>query len=292
MSLSNSFGVAALLPALPDCDFKRYVTERVAQGVLSGWADTEPGGAANWLPSTRAVSQDGGKTYVINGDKCYIGNGSVADLLIVSVTIEQDGVAPDCALFAVETNAPGFTVHRNHDFMGIRGAPIAALRFKDVVVERKQMLEIPEKHWRNALLIEPISALGRALAGREGADAVGRVHRVRDTAPDVAALDPPAVAAHVGLDPPERRVVSLAAREREELARVLQAGVDPLHGLQCLLEGAALLAELLRLLGVVPDLRVLEGPDDFDQPRLLGVVVKDTSAARPCARRDPGGCSG
>jgi hypothetical protein len=46
------------------------------------------------------------------------------------------------------------------------------------------------------------------------------------------------------------------------------------------LERAAFLAEVLAPSRVVPDLRVLERADDFDQPGFLGVVVKDTSATR------------
>ena len=52
---------------------------------------------------------------------------------------------------------------------------------------------------------------------------------------------------------------------------------------------AAFLAEVLRLFRVVPDLRVLEDARDLYQPRLLGVVVKDTSGARPSGRRGRGG---
>jgi hypothetical protein len=100
------------------------------------------------------------------------------------------------------------------------------------------------------------------------------------------------ISAHVGFDAGERRVVAFAPGEREQLRRVLQARVDPLHGVDGLLEGAAFLAELLRLLRVVPDLRVLEGAYDLDQARLLRVVVKDTSESPPNARRGPGGCSG
>jgi alkylation response protein AidB-like acyl-CoA dehydrogenase len=161
IGLSNAFGIASLIPALPECEFKSYVVDRVSRGVLSGWADTEPTGATNWYRSTKAVSADGGKTYVINGEKCYIGNGSIADVLIVSATIEQSGKPLEVALFAVDTRAEGFSVRKDHDFMGIDGSPISALSFKDVVVGRHQLLEIPEGHWREALLIEPLSALGR-----------------------------------------------------------------------------------------------------------------------------------
>jgi alkylation response protein AidB-like acyl-CoA dehydrogenase len=161
MGVSNAFGIAALIPTLPECEFKKFVIDHVRKGILSGWADTEPSGAGNWFPSTKAVSNDGGRTFTINGDKCYIGNGSVADILIVSATIEREGADPECALFAINTQSKGFSVRRNHDFMGIDGSPIAAISLKDVTVGKNQLLETPESHWRDTLLLEPISALGR-----------------------------------------------------------------------------------------------------------------------------------
>jgi hypothetical protein len=115
---------------------------------------------------------------------------------------------------------------------------------------------------------------------------------VGEHAPELEAFHEPREAAHVRLDAFERGVVRFPLREREELARVGEAGIDLLDRGEGFLEDAAFLAEVLRLLRVVPDLRVLERADDFDQPRLLRVVVKDTSGAPPCGRRGPGGSSG
>jgi hypothetical protein len=46
-----------------------------------------------------------------------------------------------------------------------------------------------------------------------------------------------------------------------------------------------LAVQLLRPLGVVPDLGVFELAQDLGQALLLGIEVKDTSVARPPARR-------
>jgi len=50
-------------------------------------------------------------------------------------------------------------------------------------------------------------------------------------------------------------------------------------------EGLLFLAELLGALRVVPQLGVLELAVQRFEARLLAPVVKDTSAARPCAKR-------
>jgi hypothetical protein len=89
----------------------------------------------------------------------------------------------------------------------------------------------------------------------------------------------------------ERRVVALAAGEGEELRGILQARVDLLEVADGILERAALLAQVLGALRVGPDVGIFEGAGDFYEARLLRVVVKDTSAARPRGRRGRGGSS-
>ena len=77
----------------------------------------------------------------------------------------------------------------------------------------------------------------------------------------------------------QRVVVVFAPRERKELARIAKAHVDRLQRRDGRIERASFLAEILGALGVVPDAGVLEGARNFYEPRLLRVVVKDTSAA-------------
>jgi hypothetical protein len=52
------------------------------------------------------------------------------------------------------------------------------------------------------------------------------------------------------------------------------------------LELRALLAELLRPLRILPDIRLLELPRDLLQALILIVVIKDTSSRTACAPRD------
>jgi hypothetical protein len=52
------------------------------------------------------------------------------------------------------------------------------------------------------------------------------------------------------------------------------------------LELSALLAEFLRPLRILPNVRLLELASDFLQALILGVVIKDTSSRTACAPRD------
>ena len=80
-------------------------------------------------------------------------------------------------------------------------------------------------------------------------------------------------------DGDERRVVALASRELEELGAVDEHAVDAGQRDDDRVERLLFLAERLRALGIVPDLRILELAADFGQPRRLDLEVKDTSGA-------------
>jgi hypothetical protein len=86
---------------------------------------------------------------------------------------------------------------------------------------------------------------------------------------------------------PERRIVVFLARDVEELSGVANAIREILEGANDSLERFAFLAELLRPLRIVPDVRIFGEPGDFAQTDLLLVEVKDTSATEPSDVRRP-----
>ncbi|RKH58080.1 acyl-CoA dehydrogenase family protein [Corallococcus llansteffanensis] len=160
LAIHSGLGAGAIIEAVQAGPLKDYVRGRVADGAISGWADTEPTGASARRASTTATPTADGTAYVLNGEKVYIGNGSIADLLNVTATLCEDG-REQISLFFVETTSPGFRVRAEHGLMGLRGLPIAALSFDNVRVPKERMLAMAQEHWRNTPLLEPLSALGR-----------------------------------------------------------------------------------------------------------------------------------
>jgi alkylation response protein AidB-like acyl-CoA dehydrogenase len=154
----NGIGLPALLPALPEGALRDLVLRRLADGVISGWADTEPVGAGNDHPTVVATPVGDG-AYSITGDKVFISNGPIADELIVSAaTPGSDSAA---CLFIVDTRTAGFRVGSAQDVIGFNGLPLGALRFDQVRVPAERVLSSPTDNWRVAPLFEPVSARGR-----------------------------------------------------------------------------------------------------------------------------------
>ncbi len=150
----NGIGLPALLPALPPGELRDLLVARLRQGAVSGWADTEPTGAANSLPATTATPIEGG--WELSGRKVYISNGTVADELIVSALLPNG----EAGLFVVDTTTPGFTVEAPLEIIGLHGLPLGALRLNRVRVPAVR--HVPQEGtWREAPLLEPVSARGR-----------------------------------------------------------------------------------------------------------------------------------
>jgi hypothetical protein len=76
-------------------------------------------------------------------------------------------------------------------------------------------------------------------------------------------------------------VVVVGGGHLVQLGVVGQLGGEPVEHQHHVFQGLLFLAQVLGALGVVPDGGILQRGLDFLQLRCLGIVVKDTSAARP-----------
>src|SRR5579864_944387 len=95
---------------------------------------TEPGFGSNPAGMlTRAVKQ--GSCWVLNGEKTWITNGSIADVAVVWARAE-DGIRG----FVVEKGTPGFTSSELHGKLSMRASVTSSLALNDVRVAESAML--------------------------------------------------------------------------------------------------------------------------------------------------------
>jgi hypothetical protein len=132
----------------------------------------------------------------------------------------------------------------------------------------------------------PVAGLGSAGAGLDVDEAVQRVGRVVEHAPELELLDDLAQLRRLGVDRGQAVDIAVGLGHVVQLGVVGQVARQVVDGLDHRLERLLLAPELLGALGLVPDVRVLERGVDLVQAQGFAVVVKDTSAALRCARRD------
>ncbi|MBB4909365.1 acyl-CoA dehydrogenase family protein [Actinophytocola algeriensis] len=112
----------------------------VADGTRIGaHAITERHGGSD-AASMKSTAVRDGDNYVINGEKCFISNGPVADLFLLYVRT-QGGTGPfGISTFLVERNTPGLGIGEVIDKMGLRTTPFCNITFDDVVVPASNMV--------------------------------------------------------------------------------------------------------------------------------------------------------
>jgi alkylation response protein AidB-like acyl-CoA dehydrogenase len=163
MSISNGFGAGAYLPVLGEGPLHDLIRQRFGAGAIGAGADAEPTGTANSLRRTTATPTPDGEGYLLNGEKVFIGNAPIAELLDVTATVLVDG-EPQTQAFFVETDSPGFEVVARHDYMGLGGAPNGALRLTDVRVPRHHAFAGSNTELRRSRELAEIGFLARTLA--------------------------------------------------------------------------------------------------------------------------------
>lgn len=114
-------------------DLKAKYLPGMAQGKLGAFGATEPDAGSDILAmKTRAVRR--GHEYVINGRKCFITNGSIADTICIYAYTDPDKGSKGLSVFVVEKGTPGLQYGKNENKMGMRGSINSELFFDDVTV--------------------------------------------------------------------------------------------------------------------------------------------------------------
>lgn len=152
---------------------KAMAAEVLCGGGRAAFCLTEPDAGSNAAAvRTTAVKEDG--EYILNGSKCFITNGGVADLYTVFATIDKEKGAKGICCFMVERSRKGVSVGKEEDKMGIRSSNTASVMFDDV--------HIPADHLVGAEGVGYKLALGTLAHTRPAgnAAAVGIMQRALD----------------------------------------------------------------------------------------------------------------
>jgi alkylation response protein AidB-like acyl-CoA dehydrogenase len=139
----HSIGMRALLLFGTDEQKRRWLPDLVAGRKLAAFALTEPeagSDAAN--VQTTALPAADGSHYVLNGEKRFISNGAIADVLTVMARAPVPGRKEmQVTAFLVTPDMPGFRiVEPRMAKLGIRGTATARLAFENMPVPAENVL--------------------------------------------------------------------------------------------------------------------------------------------------------
>jgi alkylation response protein AidB-like acyl-CoA dehydrogenase len=149
VDVQNTLVVNALMRWGSD-DIKRTFLPALAAKTVGAYALSESGsGSDAFAMATRAVERDGG--WSITGRKLWITSGNEADLFIVFANVKPDAGYRGITAFLVERGAPGFTVGKKEDKLGIRASSTCELLFEDCPVASDRVLGEVGKGYKVAI---------------------------------------------------------------------------------------------------------------------------------------------
>ncbi|MEV0051700.1 acyl-CoA dehydrogenase family protein [Saccharopolyspora shandongensis] len=149
--LHNDIIAPYLIKLANDEQKQRWLPGFCSGELITAIAMTEPGAGSDLQGirttavrdvggTSRSSEAESGGDFVLNGQKTFISNGILADLVIVVARTDPDAGHEGISLLVVERGMPGFERGRNLDKIGQKSQDTAELFFNDVRVPARNLL--------------------------------------------------------------------------------------------------------------------------------------------------------
>jgi alkylation response protein AidB-like acyl-CoA dehydrogenase len=176
---ATMFPVRPLLHAGTEEQRQRWLPRLASEeGCLAAIAFTEPGAGSDVAGIQATARRDGGE-YVLNGEKCYVTNGGIAELTLVFAKLDGAVTA-----FMLEAGDPGVGAGRKEQKLGLRASYTGSIVLDDtripadrLVGEEGQGLAIALDFFMHSRPQIAASAVGIARAAFEYATAYANERR-------------------------------------------------------------------------------------------------------------------
>jgi butyryl-CoA dehydrogenase len=130
---------------------QRYLAPLARGEKIGAFALTEPqAGSDAGATRTRAVRD--ADEWVVNGQKIYITNGSIADLVVFTAKTDPERGTRGISSFIVEKGTPGFKPGRDEKKMGLKGSVTSELFFEDCRIPAENLLGAENEGFRQFLI--------------------------------------------------------------------------------------------------------------------------------------------
>jgi alkylation response protein AidB-like acyl-CoA dehydrogenase len=150
---------------------KRWLPGFCSGDIVTAIAMSEPGAGSD-LAGVRTSAVRDGDEWVLNGQKTFITNGELADLVIVVAKTDASLGAHGISLFVVETGTPGFTRGRRLEKVGLKANDTAELFFDDCRIPADHLLGQENAGFYHLMANLPRERLGIAVAAVASAEHV------------------------------------------------------------------------------------------------------------------------
>ncbi len=135
----NSLGQLPILIGGSKAQIEKHIVPFTKEFRYCSFALTEPSSGSD-AATMHTVAKKSGDKYILNGRKCFITNGGVADLYSVFVTLDPSKGHKAACAFIVERNSPGVSAGKKEDKMGQRASNTTDVIFEDAEIPAENLL--------------------------------------------------------------------------------------------------------------------------------------------------------
>jgi acyl-CoA dehydrogenase len=158
---ANDLALGPLLLAGTPAQIEELTAPMLEDAKMAAYCVTEPGAGSDVAGIRTTVRRDGDH-YIMNGEKMWITNGSVASWYYVLATADAKAGHKAMCAFAVPANLPGITPGKKEINLGQRCSDTRGIRFTDVKVPKKYLLGTEGEGFKIAMRAFDLSRPGAA----------------------------------------------------------------------------------------------------------------------------------
>ncbi|MGB4508496.1 MAG: acyl-CoA dehydrogenase family protein, partial [Syntrophomonadaceae bacterium] len=137
--LANNLASEPVLSAGNEEQQEWWFSRACNEGKIQAFCLTEPGAGSD-VSNISTTAKADGDFYILNGTKCFITNGGVAEQFTVCATLDKSKKYKGMAFFIVDSSLDGISIGRHEKKMGIRCSNTVEVVFDNVRVHKKWLL--------------------------------------------------------------------------------------------------------------------------------------------------------
>lgn len=139
---------------------KKYLP-LLAKDKIGAFALSEPAAGSD-AAALRATAEYKDGKYILKGEKHFITNGKIADVIIVYAKTDVTKGAKGISAFIVEKDTPGLKIGKLESKMGVRGSPTTQIFLDNVEVPKENLLGKENEGFRIAMAVLDIGRIAIA----------------------------------------------------------------------------------------------------------------------------------
>jgi alkylation response protein AidB-like acyl-CoA dehydrogenase len=135
-----------------DAQRQRWIPKLASGQWLGAWGLTEPGSGSD-AAGARTTAVKKGDSWVLNGSKTFITNGSYAGCAVVLAVTDKEKGTKGISAFVVERGTKGFRSGRKENKLGLRASDTAELIFEDCEIPAENLIGKEGEGFKDAMRV-------------------------------------------------------------------------------------------------------------------------------------------